>query len=397
MPTWRPRSPTINRLLAQFDTVNTSIVKGTNTGDDVTDYLDLRDGIISKLSQEIGITVSIRPNSDTAIYTDSGVMLYDKSARTVSFAPDQRLYGRHDGKCGLYRRRAGHRRILRHAAQVGQDRGPRRTARQGDGHLPVPARRNRARPDRSLREIDQSGAAVPDMPGLFTYPGAPAMPAAATVSLGLAGTITVDASVDPASAEIRNCCATARSAAMPPTLTIPPAWPASRRDCNNSSTTWRRRSLRRRRARASRAASVIGFRLFIGELDRKPAQDGRRQRPLPEYAARPQQCGAFERQWRQHGRRNVADAAGRTHLFGVVEDDFGGRRNAEHSSRGGELTMMSANYVSTLMLSSSLRYSITNNQSALSKRPRKRPPAGSPIPACSLARPRGVTSGCAPR
>ena len=37
------------------------------------------------------------------------------------------------------------------------------------------------------------------MPGLFTYPGAPAMPASATVSVGLAGTITIAASVDPAS------------------------------------------------------------------------------------------------------------------------------------------------------------------------------------------------------
>src|SRR3954451_22608176 len=77
----------INKLLSQFDTVNTAVVKGTVAGDDVTDYLDQRDSIISSLSQEIGITVSIRTNGDAALYTDSGVTLFDKKARTVSFVP----------------------------------------------------------------------------------------------------------------------------------------------------------------------------------------------------------------------------------------------------------------------------------------------------------------------
>src|SRR5262249_24462353 len=50
----------------------------------------------------------------------------------------------------------------------------------------------------AFAENDQSGASLPDVPGLFTYPGAPAIPASATVLVGLAGTITVAASVDPA-------------------------------------------------------------------------------------------------------------------------------------------------------------------------------------------------------
>jgi flagellar hook-associated protein 1 FlgK len=65
----------INKLLSQFDTVNTAVVKGTIAGDDVTDYLDQRDSIISSLSQEIGVTVSVRANGDAALYTDSGVTL----------------------------------------------------------------------------------------------------------------------------------------------------------------------------------------------------------------------------------------------------------------------------------------------------------------------------------
>ena len=77
----------INQLLSQFQTANTAIVKGTITGADVTDYLDTRDNILSKLSQEVGITVATRANNDTVIYTDSGVTLFEKSARTVTFAP----------------------------------------------------------------------------------------------------------------------------------------------------------------------------------------------------------------------------------------------------------------------------------------------------------------------
>ena len=45
-------------------------------------------------------------------------------------------------------------------------------------------------------ESDQTGAALPDVPGLFTYPGAPAIPASGLISAGLAGTITVASSVD---------------------------------------------------------------------------------------------------------------------------------------------------------------------------------------------------------
>jgi flagellar hook-associated protein 1 FlgK len=57
----------INRLLSQFQTVNTAIVKGTISGDDITDYLDQRDSIVSQMSQELGVTMSLRPNGDAAL------------------------------------------------------------------------------------------------------------------------------------------------------------------------------------------------------------------------------------------------------------------------------------------------------------------------------------------
>ena len=51
----------------------------------------------------------------------------------------------------------------------------------------------------AFAESDQSATpTLPDVPGLFTYAGAPAMPPAGSVLTGLAGTIKVNASVDPA-------------------------------------------------------------------------------------------------------------------------------------------------------------------------------------------------------
>jgi flagellar hook-associated protein 1 FlgK len=189
----------INRLLAQFDKVNTAIVKVTGTGDDVTDYLDQRDAIIAKLSQEIGVSVSIRPNGDAALYTDSGVVLYDKSPRTVSFAPTNAYTAGTTGNAvfidGVPVTGATSVMPLKSGKIAGLAELRDNATVTYQSQLDEIAR---GLID-AFREVDQSGAALPDVPGLFTYPGAPAMPAAATVSVGLAGTIAVAASVDPAS------------------------------------------------------------------------------------------------------------------------------------------------------------------------------------------------------
>src|SRR6185503_10955681 len=74
----------VNTLLAQFETVNGEIVKGTRRGTDVTDYLDQRDQILASIAEEVGVRTITRANNDMAVYTDSGVTLFDVRARTVS-------------------------------------------------------------------------------------------------------------------------------------------------------------------------------------------------------------------------------------------------------------------------------------------------------------------------
>ncbi len=75
----------VNSLLEQFKGVNEQITQGTISGTDVTDYMDQRDQILANMSNEIGIRTVSRGNNDMAIYTDSGVTLFDRSPRSVVF------------------------------------------------------------------------------------------------------------------------------------------------------------------------------------------------------------------------------------------------------------------------------------------------------------------------
>lgn len=189
----------INRLLTQFQTVNTAIVKGTIAGGDVTDYLDQRDSIVSKLSEEVGVSMSIRANGDAALYTDSGVVLFDRTARAVSFAPTNVYTPGTTGNAvyidGVPVTGANSVMPLRSGKLAGLAELRDNAAVTYQSQLDEIARGL----INAFKESDQTGASLPDVPGLFTYPGAPAMPADATVAVGLAGTITVAASVDPAS------------------------------------------------------------------------------------------------------------------------------------------------------------------------------------------------------
>lgn len=189
----------INRLLSQFQTVNTAIVKGTISGDDITDYLDQRDSIVSQLSQEVGVSMSLRPNGDAALYTDSGVVLFDKTARTVSFAPTNAYTAGTTGNAvyidGVPVTGANSAMPLKSGKLAGLAQLRDNDTVTYQSQLDEIAR---GLVD-AFKESDQSPVpTLPDVPGLFTYPGAPAMPASATVLVGLAGTISVAASVDPA-------------------------------------------------------------------------------------------------------------------------------------------------------------------------------------------------------
>lgn len=188
----------INNLLSQFQKLNQSVVKGTNSGADITDVLDQRDAVLKQLSTEVGIRTVSRAGGDMAIYTDSGVTLFDKTARQVTFAASANLSPSSMGSP-----------IYADGVPIA---GTPHTMSISSGKLAglVNVRDNIALTYQSqldeiarglieaTAETDQSATpTLPTAAGLFTYGGGPAIPASGTVVAGLAGSIKVNPNVDP--------------------------------------------------------------------------------------------------------------------------------------------------------------------------------------------------------
>ncbi len=188
----------INGLLARFETLNTEIVRGTQTGADITEKLDTRDRVMADLAQEIGIRVVTRANNDLALYTDGGVTLFETKARAVSMEPTQAFGAATTGKA-----------VFVDGVPVvgGTPAMPLKSGRlAGLAALrDTVAVTYQSQLDEIARglveafaETDQSATpTLPTIPGLFTYSGAPAMPPAGSVLPGLAAEITINPNADP--------------------------------------------------------------------------------------------------------------------------------------------------------------------------------------------------------
>ena len=188
----------INTLLGQFEQVNAAVVNGSNKTLDLTDQMDLRDNILRQLSQEMGIRTVTRADNDIAIYTDSGVTLFERHARDVNFLPTPLYDATTTGNAvyvdGVAVTGDSAVMPLRSGKLVGLAQVRNELAVAYQGQLDEVAR--------GLIEVfaEQDQSAVPTLPdvaGLFTYPGGPAIPASGVLIAGLAGQIRVNPSVDP--------------------------------------------------------------------------------------------------------------------------------------------------------------------------------------------------------
>jgi flagellar hook-associated protein 1 FlgK len=188
---------TINTLLQKFQEVNTTIVKGTIAGSDITDYLDTRDSILTQLSEQLGIRTTIGPNNTMSIYTDSGVTLFDVVPRSVTFAATANYTPSTTGNAviidGVPVTGANAVMPLQTGKLVGLSTVRDQLATTYQSQLDEVARGLIS----IFSEADQSASALPTLTGLFTYTGT-TIPASATIVPGLAGTIKVNALVDPA-------------------------------------------------------------------------------------------------------------------------------------------------------------------------------------------------------
>ena len=188
----------LNTLLSRFEALNEEIVKGTRSGADVTDYLDQRDQLLQQISEEVGIRTQAGPNNSMSIYTESGVTLFDVTARTITFQPTLAYSGATSGN-QVY---ADSVPITGSGATMGVSSGRLTGLVTVRDDLAVTYQSQLDEIARGLiaafAESDQSAIPVlPDEPGLFTWGGAPGLPAAATITAGLAGTIRVNPAVDP--------------------------------------------------------------------------------------------------------------------------------------------------------------------------------------------------------
>ncbi|MEP3427774.1 MAG: flagellar hook-associated protein FlgK [Roseibium sp.] len=187
----------INSLLGQLEDLNSVIVKGTQSGADVTDASDSRDRVLLALSEEVGITTLNRKDGDIVVYTDSGVTLFETTARDVSFAPtvvfDPTTTGNTvtidgvpvAGPGSIMPISSGR---LHGLAELRDD-----VAVTYQQQLDEVARGL----IEAFAEVDQSGGGGPDQAGLFTWSGAPAVPATSTLVTGLAAEIEINANADP--------------------------------------------------------------------------------------------------------------------------------------------------------------------------------------------------------
>lgn len=188
----------LNSLLAQFEKINAEIVKGTRVGADVTDQLDNRDNLLKQMSAFAGIRTVTRGDNDMVIYTDGGATLFETKARLITFERTPLLTPGGTGNA-----------VYIDGVPVALNAGG-SALNSGSivGNLAV---RDEIAPtyQRQLDELarglieafaeqDQSATpTLPDVPGLFTYAGAPSMPTSGVVNDGLAASIRVNANVDP--------------------------------------------------------------------------------------------------------------------------------------------------------------------------------------------------------
>ncbi|MAW85404.1 MAG: flagellar hook-associated protein FlgK [Phyllobacteriaceae bacterium] len=188
---------TLNGLLAEFQGVNTAIVKANLQNADASDLLDRRDTLLGRIAEIVPVTVTARAHGDVMLTTAGGVMLFETTARDVTFTP-RPAYG--PGDSGNVLRIDG----------VPLDPGT-GTDTSSSGSI---AARLQLRDDVTVRtetqldeiarglvtlfaETDQTGGGLPPQAGLFTWSGGPAVPAGGVLASGMAATLTVNPLFDP--------------------------------------------------------------------------------------------------------------------------------------------------------------------------------------------------------
>lgn len=186
----------LKSMLTQLTEINEKIVEGSRFGTDIFDELDVRDTLLNKISDEIGINVIGRENNDVMLTLNNGVILFETKPREIVFQP-MPSYGAGTQGFNL---------IVDGVPVTGADsRLPIFTGAIAgnfelrDKHL-VNQQNQLDEIARGLVEMyseqDQTGGGKPALAGLFTWSGGPGVPASGILQPGIAASIQINELVD---------------------------------------------------------------------------------------------------------------------------------------------------------------------------------------------------------
>lgn len=181
----------LNKLLADFKESNDLIVSGTRAGRDVNDQLDQRDATLKKIAEYVPVSTFSRGDNDMVLMTTDGTMLFETVPRAVSFTPTSAYAAGATGNA------------------VYVDGVPVRGGAAASGKIAGLTQLRDSVSTTMQSQLDEiarglisafaeTAPALPDAPGLFTWPGAPGMPPAGTLVDGLAGKIKLNPAIDSA-------------------------------------------------------------------------------------------------------------------------------------------------------------------------------------------------------
>lgn len=188
----------LNSGLAKLEQLDVAIVSGTRSGLDVTDQLDERDRIIGAIAGQIGLSVHRRPDNGISLYSDSGIALYDGVARHVSVQSGPLLPGQPGGALtidGIQATGTGSVMKIASGRLAGLFELRDTISVTYGAQLDEIARGAIV----LFAESDQSATpTLPDAAGLFRAAGSSLVPTGTALVAGLAASIEVNPSVDPA-------------------------------------------------------------------------------------------------------------------------------------------------------------------------------------------------------
>ncbi|MBZ9842501.1 flagellar hook-associated protein FlgK [Mesorhizobium sp. CA5] len=184
----------LNSLLGQFQDANKAVISGTRSGTDVSDALDQRDALLKRISEYVPVSTFTRGDNDMVVTTKDGTTLFETVPRSVTFAPSAGYSAGTPGNT-----------VYIDNVPVSAGTGDNATA---DGKLAGLLKLRDGVASTMQSQLDEIARGLitafaetappqPNAAGLFTWSGAPAIPAAGTLVDGLAGSIGVNVAFDP--------------------------------------------------------------------------------------------------------------------------------------------------------------------------------------------------------